>query len=75
MTNVCQNWGRIEVNKKNRAEIWLNNDPYQTITDEGLEEEYKCHSDSPNYCHLRCLLSSDIYIFSDINCGNEEHII
>ena len=46
-----------------------------TITDEGLEEEYKCFSDSPNYYHLRCLLSADIYIPSDIICGNEEHII
>ena len=46
-----------------------------TITDEGLEEEYKCHSDSPNYYHLSCLLSADIYIISDIICGNKEHII
>ena len=36
-----------------------------TITEEGLEEEYKCYSDSPNYYHLRCLLSADIYIISD----------
>ena len=46
-----------------------------TITDEGLEEEYKCTSDSPNYYHLRCLLSADIYIISHIICGNEEHFI
>ena len=46
-----------------------------TITDEGLEEEYKCTSDSPNYYHLRCLLSADNYIISDTICGNEEHII
>ena len=46
-----------------------------TITDEGLEEEYKCHSNSPNYYHLRCLLSADIYIISDIICGNKEDII
>ena len=46
-----------------------------TITDEGLEEEYKCHSNSLNYYHLRCLLSADIYIFSDIICGTKEHII
>ena len=45
-----------------------------TITEEGLEEEYKCTSDSPNYYHLRCLLSLDIYIVSDIVCGNKEHI-
>ena len=46
-----------------------------TITEEGLEEEYKCNSDSPNYYQLRCLLSADIYIISDIVCGNKEHII
>ena len=46
-----------------------------TITDEGLEEECKCTSDSANYYHLRCLLSSDIYTISDILCGNKEHII
>ena len=46
-----------------------------TKTETGLEEEYKCYSDSPNYYHLRSLLSADIYIPSDITCGNEEHII
>ena len=46
-----------------------------TITEEGLEEEYKCFSDSPNFYHLRCLLSADICIISDIICGNKEHII
>ena len=46
-----------------------------TITDEDLEEEYKCTSDSPNYYHQRCYLSSEIYILSDIICGNKEPII
>ena len=46
-----------------------------TIIHEGLEEEHKCSSDSPNWYHLRCLLSADIYIISDIICGNKEHII
>ena len=46
-----------------------------TKTETGLEEEYKCYSDSPNYYHLRNLLSADIYIPSDIFCGNKEHII
>ena len=46
-----------------------------TITEEGQEEEYTCDPDSPNYYHLRCLLSADIYILSDIICGNENHII
>ena len=46
-----------------------------TKTETGLEEEYKCYSDSPNYNHLRSLLSADIYIPSDIVCGNKENII
>ena len=46
-----------------------------TRTETGLEEEYKCYSDSPNYFHLRSLLSADNYIISDIVCGNEDHII
>ena len=46
-----------------------------TKTETGLQEEYKCYSDSPNYCNSRSLLSSDIYIPSDIVCGNKEHII
>ena len=46
-----------------------------TITEEGQEEEYTCHSDSPYNYHLRCLLSADIYIVSDIICGNKEHTI
>ena len=31
-----------------------------TKTETGIEEEYKCYSDSPNYYHLRRLLSADI---------------
>ena len=46
-----------------------------TKTEAGLEEEYKCYSDSPNYYHLRSLLSADIYIASDLVCGNKENII
>ena len=46
-----------------------------TITDEGLAEECKCTSDSHNYYYLRCLLSSDLYIFSDIICDNNAQII
>ena len=46
-----------------------------TITDEGQEEEYKCFSESPKYYHLRCLMSADIYIISNIIFGNKEHII
>ena len=46
-----------------------------TKTETGLEEEYKCYSDSPNYYNLRSLLSADIYIPSDVFCGNKENII
>ena len=49
-----------------------------TIMDEGLEKEYKCTFDSPNYYHLRCFWSADIYIISDNICGNRaigEHIL
>ena len=46
-----------------------------TKKDKGLEEEYKCTSHFPNYYHLRCLLSADIYIISDIICLNKERII
>ena len=46
-----------------------------TKTEKGLKEEYKCYSDSPNFYHLRSLLSADIYTPSDIVCGNKEHII
>ena len=41
----------------------------------GIEEVYKCPSESPNYYHLRKLLSSEIYISSDIVCGKEGLII
>ena len=46
-----------------------------TITEEGQEEDYTCHPDSPNYYHLRNLLTADIYKLSDIICGNKDHII
>ena len=44
-------------------------------TETGTEEVYKCPSESPNYYHLRKLLSSDIYIPSDIVCGNKDFLI
>ena len=43
-------------------------------TETGKEEMYKCHSESPNYYHLRKLLSSEIYFPSDIVCGNQNVI-
>ena len=44
-------------------------------TEIGTEEVYNCPSESPNYYHLRKGLSSEIYIPSDIVCGNEDFII
>ena len=46
-----------------------------TKTQTASEEKYECHSNSANYFHLRSLLSADIYIPSDIVCGNKENII
>ena len=61
-----------ELKKVKRIEIKSNSTTIviHTKTETGLEEEYKCYSDSPNY-HLRSLLSEDIYIPSDIVCGNK----
>ena len=44
-------------------------------TELGTEEVFKCPSESPNFYDLRKLLSSEIYIPSDIVCGNEDFII
>ena len=44
-------------------------------TETGKEEVFNCPSGSPNHYHLRKLLFSDIYIPSDIVCGNENFII
>ena len=42
----------------------------QTETETGTEEVYICPSESPNFYHLPKLVSSVIYIPSDIVCGN-----
>ena len=47
----------------------------QIEMDTGTEEMYNCPSESPNYYQLRKLLSSEIYIPSDIVCGTEDFII
>ena len=44
-------------------------------TETRREEVYKCPSESPNYYHLRKLLSSDIYIPSDFVYGNEDFLV
>ena len=64
--------GELKKVKRNETK----SDPTTIVihTKTGLEE-YKCYSDSPNYYHFRSLLSADIYIPSDIVCGNKENII
>ena len=75
MNDVCQNDGEL----KSIKTIELKSDALtiliHTITEEGQEQEYTRHPDSPNYYHLRCLLTADIYILSDILCGNKDRII
>ena len=44
-------------------------------TETGTEEGYKCPSESPNYYHLRQPLSSDLYIPTDLVCGNEDFLM
>ena len=44
-------------------------------TETGTEKVYNCPSESPNYYHLRKLLSSEIYIPSDIVYGIENFVI
>ena len=70
---------KIDEELKSITKIELKSDSItiliHAITEEGLEEEYKCTPNSPNYYHLSCLLSSDIYQISDIVCDNKEHII
>ena len=44
-------------------------------TETGMEEVYNCPSGSPNYYHLRKILSSEIYSPCNIVCGNENFII
>ena len=41
-------------------------------TETRREEVYKSPSESPSYKHLRRLLLSDLYIPSDIVCGNKD---
>ena len=42
-----------------------------TATETGKEEVYNCPSESPHHFHFRKLLSSEIFIPSNIVCGNE----
>ena len=44
-------------------------------TETGKKEVYNCPSGFPNFYSLRKLLSSEIYIPSNIVCGNEDSII
>ena len=46
-----------------------------TETETGMEEVFKCPSDSPNPHHLRNFFSSGIFIPNDIVCGNRDFLI
>ena len=71
-------YGKFDGELKSIKKIELKSDAltilFHIITEEGQEEEYTCQPDFPNYYHLRCLLSADIYILSDNICGNKDHI-
>ena len=58
-----------------RIELTSDSSTILLNTKTGTEEVYKCPSESPNYYHLRKLLSSDLYIPSDIVCGNKDFSI
>ena len=58
---------RIEV--KSKSSVIL----IHSKTETGLEEEHKCYPDSPNYYHLRSLLSAVIYKPNNFFCRNEVH--
>ena len=44
-------------------------------TEKETQEVFKCPSESPNSYHMRKLLSSVLYIPSDIVCGNKDFCI
>ena len=66
-----------ELKKVKRSEIKSDSTTIliQAKRETGLEEGYKCYSDSPKYYEFCSLLSADIHIPSDFVCGNKEHII
>ena len=44
----------------------------QIETETRKEEVYNYPSESPNYYHSRIFLHSDLYVRSDIVCGNKD---
>ena len=58
-----------------RTELTSDSSTILLNTETGTEEVYKCPSETPNYYHLRKLLSSDLYIPSDTVCGNKDFSI
>ena len=73
--DVCQNWRKIKSNQQNWTDVRFNYYSTAYWNWKGKEEVYKCPSASPNFYCLRKFLSSEIYIPSDIFCGNEDFII
>ena len=66
--------GQVKTIKRNELTSDSKNILLHIETETGTEEVYNCPSESPNYYYLRKLLSSEIYIPSDIVCGNENFI-
>ena len=69
-------YGKIDGKLKAIRQIELTSDSKTILlhieTERGTEEVFKCPPESPNYYHLRTLLSSKIYIPSNITCGNKD---
>ena len=60
--------GQIKAIKRTELRSDSKTTPLHIETEARKEEVYKCPSESPNYFHLGKLLSSEIYIPSDIAC-------
>ena len=67
--------GQLKATKRIELTSDLKTFLLHTEIETGAEEVYNCLSESPNYYQLRKHLSSEIYIPSDIVCGDEDFII
>ena len=61
-----KNDGQLKTIKRIELPSTLTTTLFHIEIETGTKEVYKCPSESPNYYYLRKLLSSDIYIPSDI---------
>ena len=63
--------GQLKDSQKNWTDVQLKDYSVYTATEIEKEEVYNYPSESPHHFHLRKLLSSEIFIPSNIFCGNE----